>query len=381
MSEDHDHHHHEPGHEHGHSHPAPKPSTPPPGGPEDSLPEDHGSQALAEALRSSFAIVKVVMGLLVFAFLCSGFFKVEQGQRAVVLHFGKPVGEGNKALLGPGLHWSYPYPIDDVKRIHYSQLQQVTSTTGWYNTTPEQEALDQYVGPQGQSINPAVDGYAITGDGNVIFTRATLIYRIEDPITYEFDFSNASNAVKNALDNAVLYAAARFKVDDILTREITAYQDLVRQRVTELVQQQNLGVAVEQCQVQSKPPAFLKAAFDSVLTALSERDKVHNDALSYQNQVLNKAESDAASRTNSAQVERVRLVANVQAEARRFTDLLPAYETNEPLFVSIYLNDTIGRVLTNVETKMYLPDEGNGKPTELRLQLSREPQKPASSQP
>jgi membrane protease subunit HflK len=378
MSEDHDHPHHDhehgPGHDHDHSHPAT------PAAAADSAPlEDAGSQALAEALRSSFFIVKVVMAAMLVVFLFSGFFKVEQGQRAVILRFGKPVGVGDKALLGPGLHWSWPYPIDDIIHIHYSQLQQVRSTVGWYNTTPEKEALGGDDEDARPSINPAVDGYVITGDGNILHTRATLIYRIDEPINYEFNFSNASNAVENALDNAIIYAAARFKVDDILTRQITLFQETVRNRAVDLIQKENLSVVVEQCQVESKPPSYLKPAFDGVLTALSTRDKNHNEAVSYQNQVLSKAESDAASRTNSAQAERVRLVESVRAEAQRFTDLLPRYQSNSAVFVNILLAEKIGQVLANPSLeKFFVPERADGKTRELRLQLSREPAEPVA---
>ena len=66
--------------------------------------EDAGSQAMAEALRSSFAIVKVVMVVLVILFLASGIFQVGPAEKAIVLRFGKPIGTGEQALLGPGLH-------------------------------------------------------------------------------------------------------------------------------------------------------------------------------------------------------------------------------------------------------------------------------------
>ena len=46
-------------------------------------PEDSGSQALSEALRSSFAIVKVIMIFLVIVFFGSGLFTVPPNQRAV----------------------------------------------------------------------------------------------------------------------------------------------------------------------------------------------------------------------------------------------------------------------------------------------------------
>src|ERR1700744_3574943 len=104
---------------------------------------DAGSQALNEALRSSFAIVRIVMAILVVVFLCSGFFKVEPNERAMILHFGKPEGAGAKALLGPGLHWSFPYPIDEVVKVSVTGIQKVTSDVGWYAVTPEQELSGQ----------------------------------------------------------------------------------------------------------------------------------------------------------------------------------------------------------------------------------------------
>src|SRR5215469_16988350 len=103
-------------------------------------PMDAGSQALTEALRSSFTVVRFVMFLLVLVFLASGFFKVEPNERAIILRFGKPLGEGEKALLGPGLHWSYPYPIDEIQKISVTGVQKVTSDVGWWATTAAQEA-------------------------------------------------------------------------------------------------------------------------------------------------------------------------------------------------------------------------------------------------
>ena len=116
-------------HEPDHTHEPPAPVTP----------DDAGSQALAEALRSSFAIVKVVMVLMVLAFFSSGFFTVGPQEKAVILRFGRPVGEDEKILLNSGWHWSYPYPIDEVVKIPITEIQKVNSTVGWYATTAEQE--------------------------------------------------------------------------------------------------------------------------------------------------------------------------------------------------------------------------------------------------
>src|ERR1700749_3871453 len=91
---DHDHHHDHDHGDHGHEHTHPTPASEPPPA------EDAGSQALSEALKSSFFIVQIVMFLLVVLFISSGFFKVGPQEKAIILRNGKPVGEGNKALLG-----------------------------------------------------------------------------------------------------------------------------------------------------------------------------------------------------------------------------------------------------------------------------------------
>lgn len=342
-------------------------------------PVDAGSQALSEALRSSFGIVKFLMVVLVFVFLLSGFFTVGPQERAIILRMGKPVGEGERALLGPGLHLSFPYPIDDHEIISITGIQRVSSTVGWYATTPEQElaGTEPMAGP---SLNPAAEGYTLTADGNIVHTRATLTYRINDPIGYVFNFVNASNAIQNALDNALLYAASRSKVDDILTREVIGFNETVKRRVTQLVEERKLGVIIEQCVVQSIPPRQLKDAFANVLKSEVTRSKTLNDARSYENQVLSKANADAASRINRAESERVQLVNNITAEAERFNELLPKYRANPDLFVEQRLTETLGRVFTNVQDKIMVPESTDGKSMELRYLFNRELPKPKAEE-
>jgi membrane protease subunit HflK len=248
-------------HEHHHDHDAPETH------------DDAGSQALAEALRSSFAIVKIVMVLMVLAFFGSGFFQVGPSEKALILRFGSPVGEGQKALLAAGLHWSLPYPIDEVVKIPITKNQKVSSNNGWYFTTPEAELSGEEM-PSGASLNPAMDGYAITADLNIIHVRATLSYHIEDPVRYVFAFVSASNAVQNALDNALLYTAAHFKVDDALYNDRAGFQEAVQRRVTDLTEQQQLGIAIDgidQCTIIA--PRFLTGVFSQVSIAGENRNK------------------------------------------------------------------------------------------------------------
>ncbi|HLX69527.1 MAG TPA: protease modulator HflK [Verrucomicrobiae bacterium] len=343
-------------------------------------PMDAGSQALSEALRSSFAIVRFVMFLLVLLFLGSGFFKVEPNERAMILRFGKPQGEGEKALLGPGLHWSYPYPIDEIQKISVTGVQKVTSTVGWYAVTPEQE-LSGNLPPAGGSLNPAIDGYTLTSDANIIHVRSTLYYRIEKPVRFTFGFVDASNVVLNALNNAIVYASANFSVDDILTRDKAGFKEAVQKRASQLLDKQDVGVVVDECDVQTAWPRqqTVALAFSAVLSAQINRDKLLQEASSYTNQVLTAAVATSNSVVNLAESRRAQYINNVASRSTNFVNLLPWYKTNADLFVQKNLNETMARVLTNVQDKIYVPESMNGKTRDLWLLLNREPPKPSTA--
>ena len=350
---------------------------------------DAGSEALTEALRSSFWIVKVVMFLLLIVFLGSGFFTVEPQEQAMIIRLGKPVGEGQKALLGPGLHWSFPYPIDEYVKVPISAIQKVNSTEGWYATTPEQElaGTEEPSLPITYPLSPLRDSYVLTADRNIVHTRATLTYHISDPVAYVFNFVNASNTVQNTLDEALMYAASSFNVDDIITRDVAGFKEAVRKRVAELVAQQNLGIEVEECLVQSRPPRQLRDAFDSVLKAAIARQSLLQKAQGDEVQISSKAGADARSLVNLAESDRSRLVNETKSQAERFNDLLPKFRQNPSLFVRQRQAEVFARVLTNAQDKIFLtygasggPSGGSGNPKELRILLNREPPKQKSDE-
>ena len=347
------------------------PTAPPPAA------DDTGSRALSEALRVSFVILRVILMALVVVFLASGFFRLKSQENAVILRFGKPLGEGERALLGPGAHWSFPEPIDKVERISVSGVQLASSSIGWYATTPEMEAA-KVEPPPPQSLSPERDSYVLTGDANIVHVRAILRYRITDPLRNVFDFVNAREFVTNALNNALYWAAAQMYVDGVLRTNVTLFREKVLERVTQLADRQQLGITVEQCDVRDLiPPRQLKEQFKAVVDAGLTQDTAQKVALKEANTALSNARADARARINAGETDRNGLVKSVQADAQRFSDLLPEYLANSNLFVQLRQSETLQRVMTNVQDKIFLPSRADGKPRELRLLLNREPVKPS----
>lgn len=334
--------------------------------------EDAGSVALAEALRSSFLIVRFILVGLVVYFLGSGIFTVSSQERAIVLRFGQPVRHAGEVELGPGLHWAFPYPVDEVVKMPVAQLQTVRSTVGWYAVSQAQEEQNIVPDPGG-SLNPAVEGYAVMGDTSIIHARATIRYRITEPLKFVLNHRDGAEVMTNLVDNALTYAAVNYRVDDALRRDVAGFKEAVLKRLGQLVLAHDLGVTLEASDVVTIPPRQLKADFDRVLTTELERSKAISDSQSYSNRVVNEARGQATALINTGETDRNRLVQAVGAEARKFASLLPEYQKNPGYFTRRLQSEALGRVFTNAQDKFYLPLQPRDQ---LWLQLNREPVKP-----
>ena len=341
---------------------------------------DAGSRALEEALRSSFVIVKAVMVILLVVFVLSGMRTVGPQERAIILRFGKPVGSGAEQLLGPGLHWAWPYPIDEMVTIPITEIQKATSTVGWYSLSATDEAAGRKP-PALASLNPATEGYLVMADHNIMHVRATLDYRITDPIAYSLGFQAASNSVQNALDNALLYAAARSTADETLTNN-TVFKERVLAHVREQIAGHKLGVTIEPgSEVKVVPPAFVQPQFDAVTAAEQDRSKNILAEEGAASKLVLDAQGEANARISAATAERNRVIKSVDADAKSFLVQLPQYQANPELLRQRLLTETWARVLAHADDKFFNLEPIAPGQTELRLQLNREPAKPRTAQP
>ena len=352
--------------------PAPKPAQPSPA-PDAStarISDDSSSQALSEALGSSFKIIKLAMVGLVALFFCSGAFVVQPNEVAIKLRLGKPVGTGADVLLKPGWHWAWPYPIDEKVRIPIGRSHTVTSSSGWHATSPEMEAANREPDARGYLI-PEIDGYTLTADGNIIHVRATVKYHINDPLLYTFSFTSLDEILTNILNQAIFSASARTTADAALYKDKTAFRDLVMNQVQRKIEELQFGISLEPGDVETKAPMDVRGAFEAVNAAEQERSKTISEARGYRDEITRKALGEAEAVVNASIAASNLVVTATMSDASAFASQLPLYEQDARLFKERKLTATLQRVLTNSNTKFTLPISLD----ELRLQLSREPEK------
>ena len=331
--------------------------------------DDASSQALSEALGSSLVIVRILSAILAAAAVFSCVFTVNPNEVAVVLRFGRVVGEGADQVQKQGLHWAFPYPIDEIVRIPIGESKVIRATGAWYAISPEDEAAG-VTPPANPSLAPGVDGHVLTSDGNILHVKATLRYRISNPVAHVFQFANATNLLRSSLDNAIHWAAVRHTADDALYKNRVQFRDAIRLRVSDLVERQQLGVSIDTLDVEVVAPLFVKAYFDSVIAAEQDRSKKINEAQGEFDRITREAVGEAKRAVDTGLALSNALVQAVSADAQFFSQQLPEYRNNPRLLRERLRIASISRVLTNATDKFFQP----GRVDELRLNLSREPE-------
>ena len=321
--------------------------------------EDARSRALAEALQSSFKVIRVFMVILAVAFVGSGITKVNENEKALLLRFGV-----HKDTLEPGLRFAWPYPIDEIVRIEIKQNEDIKSDVGWI-TAEGDEPQDSF------SFSPDYDGYALSGDGNVIHINANMNFSLSKEAieNYEFNFSDVSDFLNSALDNAVYHAAASHSAADARKNADNILEEAIRNRITKVIEAHGLSIKVNSLTADADVPVGVRPAYEAFKAADSAKDTKVDKAKGDANSTVTLAEGQAKVILGGGKTTANRLLTSVEAEAKSFANQRPFYESNPELFRHRLVTETMQRVLTNAVDVFYL----SGR--QPRIWLNRTPAK------
>ncbi|MFH1417824.1 MAG: SPFH domain-containing protein [Planctomycetota bacterium] len=147
---------------------------------------DPANQSLADALRKSFGILKLLMIVLVILYFFSGWFSVKPDEVGVVLRFGRILGTGEgeqtrPTVLKEGWHWSWPYPFERWETV--STKERLHKTEFMFKLSEKEQAAG-ISGYKSNNLSPLRDDYLITGDVNIIHASLAVRYKIDDVVAY-----------------------------------------------------------------------------------------------------------------------------------------------------------------------------------------------------
>ena len=273
----------------------------------------------------------LIGGVVLLAWLGSGFFIVQEGQQAVVTSFGK-----YSKTVEAGFQWRLPYPFQGNETVAVTQLR--TVEVG-------RNAVVQAIGLRDSSM--------LTQDENIVDIRFTVQYRLKDARDYLFENASPDGAVVQASESAVREIVGRSNMDSVLYEQRDAIAAELVKSVQVQLDRLKAGILIVNVNVQSvQAPEQVQAAFDDAFKAGADRERLKNEGQAYANDVIPKAQGTAARLREESEAYKARVVAQAEGDAQRFKSVLAEYQkapavTRDRLYI-----DTMQQVYSNVTKVM-----------------------------
>jgi modulator of FtsH protease HflK len=292
---------------------------------------NNGASPTPPDMKSAGIGAALVAGVVALVWLGSGFFIVQEGQKAVVTSFGKYTHTAEA-----GFQWRMPYPFQAHETVNFTQLRTkevgrnvVIATTGLR------------------------DSSMLTRDENIVDIRFTVQYRLKDARAFLFENRDPEEAVTLAAESAVREIVGKSTIDSVLYEQRDAIAaDLVKS-VQNQLDRLKAGILVVNVNVQSvQPPEQVQAAFEDTLKAGQDGDRQKKEGAAYASEVIPKAQGTAARLREEAQGYKARVVSQAEGDAQRFNSVLTEYQKAPGVTRDRMYIDTMQQIYANVSKVM-----------------------------
>jgi len=287
-----------------------------------------GSTGGGSSQGAPASFIAVIIGIALLIWGATGFYIVDEQEKAVVLRLGK----FNEVTM-PGMHWRLPIPIEKESKVNVTRVDKYS-----------QEYL------------------MLTGDENIIFIKLEVQYRITDPKKYLFEVANPIMTLEEVTESALRTAVGHRTMDDILDKG-NGRAELVNHTRTEIqnvLNSYNTGLSVVSVNLQNaRPPKEIDSAVIDVQRAKEDQDKFKKQAQAYANDVLPRAEGQAQSLKEHALAYKLQKIAKARGDTSRFLQTYAEYIKAPDITRKRMYIETMEEVLSNTSKVIVKMKKGN----------------------
>src|SRR5713226_2027433 len=286
----------------------------------------------------------VLIALVLAVWLASGFYIVVEGQRGVVLTFGR-FSQGTC----PGLRWRLPWPIQSNEIVN---LQQVRTLEIGYRNNVRTKVLKESL--------------MLTDDENIVDLQFAVQYLVKDAKDFTFNVRRPDESAMQIAETAMREVIGKHRMDAILYETQVDVANRARDLMQAIHDRYNTGITVSTVTIQNaQPPEQVQAAFDDAVKAGQDRERQKNEGQAYSNDVVPRARGMASRLTQEADGYNASVVQRAEGDASRFRQILVEYAkapavTRERLYLDM-MQSVLGnssRVLVDQKggnSLLYLP--------------------------
>lgn len=310
---------------------------------------------------------------MVLLYAVSGITVVKPDEVAVVLRWGRLVGD-TPALQehGPGLLFCFPRPIDRVVRVPIKHVWEVPVNTLASAASVDPEAMSS---PRA-TLDPTEDGYALTGDQNIVQVQVVARYHVRDAAEWAFYGPKADDILRVEVTTAMVRSLGEMGVDRVLADGRKSLIATATSRAQKGLDAARSGLELSSLELtRLAPPVALASDFEAVQSAFIGAETRKKEAQAFAETVIPQAQGEADTKAQSARGAAESSLATTRGEADAFLALAREYHTNPAVARERLYRDALDRALSTAVIR-WVPPPVNGRYNGFRITLS-----PAGSGP
>lgn len=278
----------------------------------------------------------LLLGLIVAAWIASGFYIVNEGQRGVVLRFGKFV-----ETTMPGPRWHLPYPVEGAEVVNVSQVR--TVEVGYRNTVKSKVLKEALM---------------LTDDENIVDVQFAVQYVLKSPNDYLFNSRAPDDAVLQAAETSIREIVGKSSMDFVIFEGRAEVAARAHKLMQEVLDRYGTGINIQKVTMQNaQPPEQVQASFDDAVKAGQDRERQKNEGQAYANDVIPKASGMAARLKEEAEGYRQRVTEQAEGDASRFRLVVAEYNKSQQVTRDRLYIDAMQQVMSNT-TKVLIDQKG-----------------------
>ena len=155
--------------------------------------------------------------------------------------------------------------------------------------------------------------------------------------------------LRDVAETALRQVVGSRPIDDVLTDKKEEVQSEAKILIHRLLDEYGTGINITEVKLQNvNPPAQVQAAFDDVVKAKEDKERIINLADAYKEEILPKAEGEAARLRESAEAYRAERVNISTGQAQRFTAILSEYRKSPEVTRQRLYLDAMEEVLPGI---------------------------------
>lgn len=304
--------------------------------------QDRLKQALPSGFGGGRGIV-IALVAVVLVWLASGLYRVNPDEEGVVLRFGEYVRS-----TGPGLHYHLPSPIESVIKPPVTRINRID--------------IGFVGGGEGRGSVRLIpeEALMLTGDENIIDINFTVLWRIANARDYLFNVQRPEAVVKIAAESAMREVVGRTDIQPALNEARGDIERGTRDILQQILDEYGAGITVVEVQLQKvDPPEEVVDAFNDVLRARQDQQRLRNQAEAYRNDIIPRARGEAERMIQEASAYREEVVNRAIGDAQRFQSILASYQLAPAVTAQRLYLETIEDVFRGVN-KVIIDDNSAG---------------------